>query len=66
MEKKTITVTVPFDPNLFKTNMVITVKDIPKLLNDLHSKQLDMIDEVVAKSDLSKANEVIKYIMEKK
>jgi hypothetical protein len=66
MEKKILTVTVPFDPNLFKTNMVITVKNIPKLLNELHSKQLDMIDEVVAKSDLRDANEVIKYIMEKK
>lgn len=34
-------------------------------LNHLHSIQLDMIDEVVAKSDLSGAKEVLKYIMEK-
>jgi len=35
-------------------------------LNHLHSVQLDMIDEAVEKSDLKEANEVIKYIMEKK
>jgi hypothetical protein len=35
-------------------------------LNRLHSYQLDMIDEAVNKSDLSQANELIKYIMEKK
>lgn len=34
-------------------------------LNHLHSIQLDMIDEVVEKSDLSGAKEVLKYIMEK-
>jgi hypothetical protein len=32
----------------------------------LHELQLKMIDEAVEKSDLSKANELIKYIMEKK
>ena len=35
-------------------------------LNHLHQVQLDMIDEAVLKSDLSGANEVLKYIMEKK
>jgi hypothetical protein len=35
-------------------------------LNHLHSVQLDMIDEVVEKSDMKDAKEVIKYIMEKK
>jgi hypothetical protein len=35
-------------------------------LNRLHSYQLNMIDEAVNKSDLSQANELIKYIMEKK
>lgn len=36
------------------------------LLRDLHNQQLDMINEVVDKSDMREANEVIKYIMEKK
>ena len=35
-------------------------------LNHLHSVQLDMIDEAVNKSDLREANDLIKYIMEKK
>jgi hypothetical protein len=35
-------------------------------LNHLHSIQLDMIDEVVEKSDMSEAKELIQYIMEKK
>lgn len=35
-------------------------------LNYLHRIQLDMIDEVVEKSDLREAKEVIQYIMEKK
>jgi hypothetical protein len=35
------------------------------LLNDLHSTQLDMIDEAVEKSDLRQAKEVIDYIKNK-
>jgi len=34
-------------------------------LNDLHTKQLDMIDEAVAKSDLRDAREVLEYIRKK-
>jgi hypothetical protein len=67
MEKKNLTFTVPISTaNLYGQPMVITVRDIPKLLNSLHDKQLDMIDEAVLKSNLRDANEVIKYIMEKK
>jgi hypothetical protein len=39
---------------------------IDKLLNDLHTMQLDFVDEALEKSDLREANEVIKHIMEKK
>ena len=39
---------------------------IDKLLNDLHTMQLDYVDEAVYMSDLREANEVIKHIMEKK
>ena len=38
---------------------------IDKLLNDLHSVQLDYIDEAVDKSDLSDARAVIEWIKEK-
>jgi hypothetical protein len=34
-------------------------------LNHLHEIQLDMIEEVVAKSDMAEAKAVIKHIMEK-
>lgn len=39
---------------------------VDALVDELHTIQLNMIDEAVEKSDLSQANEIIKYIMEKK
>jgi hypothetical protein len=46
---------------------VSTLKDIMIRLHleYLHKVQLDMIDEAVEKSDMSEANEVIKFIMQK-
>lgn len=38
---------------------------IDQLLNDMHSIQLDYIDEAVDKSDLSDAKAVIQWIKEK-
>ena len=38
---------------------------IDKLLNDLHSMQLDYIDEALEKSDLSQANDIINMIRSK-
>lgn len=38
---------------------------IDEFLNDLHSVQLDYIDEAVDKSDLSDAKAVIQWIKEK-
>ena len=38
---------------------------IDKLLNDLHSMQLDYIDESLEKSDLSQANDIINMIRSK-
>lgn len=38
---------------------------IDKLLNELHTTQLDMIDEALEKSDLQQAKEVIDYIKNK-
>lgn len=38
---------------------------IDKLLNDLHSMQLDYIDEALEKSDLSQANDIINMIRNK-
>ena len=35
---------------------------INKQLDDLHSMQLDMIDDAVGYSDLAQANDLIKYI----
>lgn len=40
-------------------------KKIDGLLNKLHKMQLQMIDDAVDLSDLSKANEVIDYIKSK-
>jgi len=53
-----------------KTDWALTPKDLRAAmiqihLNHLHSVQLDMIDEVVDKSDLKEAKEVLSYIMEK-
>ena len=36
--------------------------NLTEFLNDLHSVQLDCIDEALEKSDLKEANEVITYI----
>ncbi len=38
---------------------------LDRILDDLHTTQLDMIDEAVEKSDLSDAKELIQWIMEK-
>jgi hypothetical protein len=35
-------------------------------LNHLHEIQLDMIEEVVSKSDMKESKELLQYIMEKK
>lgn len=39
---------------------------IDDFVNTLHEMQLDFVDEALEKSNLKEANEVIKYIMEKK
>ena len=36
------------------------------MAQQLHQQSLDLVDEAVAKSDLSEANAVLKHIMEKK
>lgn len=38
---------------------------INHMVNDLHTMQMDMIDEAVGKSDLKQANDVINFIKEK-
>ncbi len=38
---------------------------LDRILDDLHTTQLDMIDEAVEKSDLRDAKELIQWIMEK-
>lgn len=38
---------------------------IDRVLNEMHSTQLDMIDEAVEKSDLQQAKDVIEYIKNK-
>jgi len=53
-----------------KTDWALTPKDLKAAmirihLSHLHTVQLDMIDEVVDKSDLKEAKEVLSYIMEK-
>lgn len=39
---------------------------IDDFVNSLHEMQLDYVDRALEKSNLKEANEVIKYIMEKK
>jgi hypothetical protein len=50
------------------TDLAEAVKymDIMKVANYLHAQRLDFIDAAVEKSDLSEANVVINYIMEKR
>jgi glutathionylspermidine synthase len=38
---------------------------IDAMVNELHTMQLDMIDEALDKSDLKQANDVINFIKEK-
>lgn len=38
---------------------------INHMVNELHTIQMDMIDQAVEKSDLKQANEVINFIKEK-
>ena len=38
---------------------------IDKMVNELHTMQLDMIDQAVECSDFKQANEVINFIKEK-
>lgn len=38
---------------------------IDKMVNELHTMQLDMIDQAVEYSDLKQANEVINFVKEK-
>lgn len=38
---------------------------INHMINDLHTMQMDMIDQAVDKSDLKQANDVINFIKEK-
>jgi len=52
-----------------KPNIYFNVQNLKDImitihLNHLHQTQLDMIDEAVLKSDMSKAKTVIKHIME--
>lgn len=54
--------------DLYKNaNYKVTYKkvDVTGFLNNLHTIQLDMIDEVVDKSDLKEAKEVIEWIKSK-
>jgi glutathionylspermidine synthase len=39
---------------------------INKAIDELHNMQLDMIDEVVSRSDLKEANELINFIKSEK
>lgn len=38
---------------------------IDAMVNELHTMQMDMIDQAVAQSDLKQANDVINFIKEK-
>ena len=38
---------------------------LDRIIDDLHTQQLDMIDEAVDRSDLSQAKELISWIMNK-
>jgi hypothetical protein len=54
-----------------KTDWALTPKDLKQAmirihLNHLHNIQLDMIDEVVEKSEWNEARTVINHIMEMK
>ena len=52
----------PYSRITYKVNNRVV---IDQLLNDLHTVQLDYIDEAVDKSDLSDAKAVIQWIKEK-
>lgn len=52
----------PYSRITYKVNNRVI---IDKLLDDLHTIQLDYIDEAVDMSDLSDAKAVIQYIKEK-
>lgn len=52
----------PYSRITYKVNNRVV---IDSLLNELHTMQLDYIDEALEKSDLKEANEVIDYIKAK-
>ena len=45
---------------------VLRKEDIMTFVSGLHKVQEHMLEEALAKSDMKEANEVIKFIMEKK
>lgn len=49
----------------YTTNVNGGKVNLTGFLNDLHTIQLDCIDEALEKSDLKEANEVINYIKSK-
>ena len=51
---------------LYNIRYVIRKEDIMTFVSGLHKIQEDMIEEAVAKSGYKEADEVIKFIMEKK
>ena len=51
---------------LYNIRYVMRKEDIMTFVSGLHKVQEHMLEEALAKSDMKEANEVIKYIMEKK
>jgi hypothetical protein len=51
---------------LFSIRYVMRKEDIMTFVSGLHKVQEQMIEEALAKSNMKDANEVIKFIMEKK
>ena len=55
-----------YDSVSYTVNVTPQRQAVDKLLNELHTMQLDMIDQAVEVSDFKDAKEIIKNIMEKK
>ena len=51
---------------VYVTRKTISKSEITNFVNDLHNIQSQFIEAAVEKSGFKEANEVIKYIMEKK
>lgn len=55
----------PYKSITYTTNVAGGKVNITQFLNELHTIQLDCIDEALEKSDLKEANDVIAYIKSK-